>query len=92
MIRLAERENNLCHLNLYENHFLYIKKFKSYAKKYQCNDCKRFITNSRNLPRHKAKCKADEVKETFVGRKYILPKKVFELCEELGIDVPEQDR
>ena len=41
LIRLTGKElKNSCHLNLYENHFSYIKKFKSYAKKYQCSDCK----------------------------------------------------
>ena len=92
VICLAERENNSCYLNIYENHFSYIKKFKSYAKKYQCMDCKRFISWTDALARHKKKfCQADEIKETFVGGKHILSKTVFELCEELGIDIPKQD-
>ena len=44
------------------------------------------------MKRHKITCQADRVKETFVGGKHILTKTVFELCEELGIDVPEEDR
>ena len=83
VVRLTEREfENSCHLNLFENHFSYISKFK----------CKRFISRSRNFARHKTTCKADEVQEKFVGGKYILSKTVFELCEELNINVPEQDR
>ena len=78
VIRLPGKEfENLCHLNLYENHFSYISKFKSYAEKYQCTDCKQFITHSKNLVRHKTKCEADEVKETFVGGKYAISKTVW---------------
>ena len=93
VVRLTERNfENSCHLNLFENHFSYIKKFKSYGKKFQCADCERFISRSADLIRHKTKCKANEVQEKFVGGKYILSKTVFELCEELNINIPEQDR
>ena len=93
VVRLTEREfENSCHLNLFENHFSYIKKLKSYARKYQCGDCKRYMSRSADLIRHKTTCKADEVQEMFVGGKYILSKTVFELCEELNINIPEQDR
>ena len=34
--RISNLDTNVMHLNLYENHFSYIAKFKSYAKKYQC--------------------------------------------------------
>ena len=71
LIRCTENESqNIMHLNLYNPHFSYISKFKSYSKKYQCNDCKRFISKSVNLLCHKNICQADKVKETFVGGKY----------------------
>ena len=91
VVRLTGKAfENSCHLNLFENHFSYISKFKSYGKKFQCGDCKRFISRSTDLTRHKTTCKADEVQEKFVGGKYILSK--FELCEELNINIPEEDR
>ena len=37
-------------------------------------------------------CKGGEIKESFVGGKYISTKTVFEELEELEIKVPEQDR
>ena len=92
MIRLSAKEfENSCHLNLYDSHFSYISKFKSYAKKYQCSDCNRFISRSRYFARHKITCKATEIKGAFVGGKYIVTKTVFEELEELEIKVPKQD-
>ena len=40
--RLSFPGQEAMHLNLYKNHFSYISKLSSYAKKYQCN---RFLTN-----------------------------------------------
>ena len=68
-------------MNLYEEHFSYISKFKSYAKKYQGMKCRRFISKSVHLVCHKITCKAAEIKETFVGGKYISTKTVFKLLK-----------
>ena len=52
---LDYKQDNVMHLNLYENHFSYIKKgkFKSYAKKFQCQNCKRILSKACDLNRHK---------------------------------------
>ena len=92
VIRLTENESNACHLHLYENHFSFISKFNTFAKRYQCTDCNRFITMP-NFDRHKKLfCQQGEIKEAFVGGKYVITKTVFEELEELEIKVPEQDR
>ena len=40
VIRISNLDHkNVMHLNLYENHFSYIIKFKSFAKKYKCTNC-----------------------------------------------------
>ena len=68
VICLTEIETeNTCHLNSYEDHFSFISKFKSYAKKYQCSDYSRFTSRADHLARHRITCKADEIKESFVG-------------------------
>ena len=41
VIRLSKLDHDVMHLNLHENHFSYIKRFNSYAKKYTCTICGR---------------------------------------------------
>ena len=57
VVRISEKlYEKVMHLNLYDSHFSYITKFKSYAKKYQCTMCSRFIGNVKNLPKHIRRC------------------------------------
>ena len=93
LIRQTEKETDkIVHLNLYGNHFSYITKFKSFADKMECTACGIFMKHTQHLARHKTRCKAGKVQEIFVGGKYMVAKTVFQLLEELGIDVPEEDR
>ena len=38
--------DDVMHLNLYENHFSYIQKLKSYAKIFQCLNCTRILNQA----------------------------------------------
>ena len=89
--RISNLDTNVMHLNLYENHFSYISKFKSYAKKYQCPNCSRILYKTCNLQRHVKKCQT-EIKEVFQGGKYRNKKTVFELLDTIGIDTPKDNR
>ena len=40
------------HLNLYKNHFAYIKNFNTYAKRFQCQMCDLIFDQPCNLSRH----------------------------------------
>ena len=90
VVRISEKEyEKVMHLNLYDSHFSYITKFKSYAKKYQCPSCSRFIGNSNHLARHIRRCQV-EVEDVYVGGKFKTKQTVFEALDELGIKVPEE--
>ena len=93
VIRLSKNHDvtDKMHLNLYENHFSFLSKFKSYARKYQCPSCSRFVSKSEHLTRHIRKCEIG-TKHIYVGGKYMNRKTIFECLEEVGIDVPEADR
>ena len=92
VIRISEKQvPNVMYLNLYENHFSYISKFKSYAKKYQCPSCFRFITQPQGLTRHMKTCQI-EIEDVYVGGKYRAKKTVFEMLSDIGIIVPADDR
>ena len=90
---LNYKQDDVMHLNVYENHFSYIKKgkFRNYAKKFTCTNCTRILNDIHNLNRHVKKCRA-EVQEVFKGGKYKNRKTVFELLDTLGINVPQSDR
>ena len=79
------------HLNLYENHFSYISKFKSYTKKYQCPTCLRFISKACHVTRHLRKCQT-EIKHIYFGGKFSNRKTLFESLKDINIDVPKEDQ
>ena len=85
---LDYKQDDVVHLNLYEDHFSYIKKgkFKSYAKKFTCPSCTRILRQSCNLKSHVKKCRS-EVEEVFKGGKYRNKKTVFELLDTLDINI-----
>ena len=56
-------------INLYEDHFSYIKDFMKYAKKYTCNICQRILNKSCNFQRHAKDCSV-EIEEQYIGGKY----------------------
>ena len=43
-------------INLFEDHFGYITKFKSYARKFQCRLCEKLFDSKCNLLRHERTC------------------------------------
>ena len=81
VIRSSDHDyENVLHLNLYDNHFSFITKFISYAKKFQCTICTRFISKTNRLNYRMKKCQV-EIKEIFKGGKYTNRKNVFELLD-----------
>ena len=77
------------HLNLFENHFSYIKHFSKYAKKYTCEICKWVSNKCCHLKRHAKKC-STKIEEFYIGGKYRNKKTIFEELEALEISVPEE--
>ena len=70
ILRLSKiTDPDLMHLHLYEQHFSYISKFKSFAKKYTCTICGRVLNQSCHVKRHAKVCN-DETEEIYVGGNY----------------------
>ena len=44
------------YLNLHDNHLSYITNFKSFAKKFQCDKCKKLFKREWSLKRHCSSC------------------------------------
>ena len=56
IIYLSKLPYEPMHINLYRNHFSYITKFKTYAKRFQCQMCDRIFDQSCNLKKHVKTC------------------------------------
>ena len=86
--------HSLCHypstlyLNLYQNHFSYIKDLKKYAKSYSCSRCGTLWKHVGKLNRHERTCEA-KVSYQFPGGAYKTPPTIFQLLEDEGLTVPE---
>ncbi len=91
ILYLSRLDYRPLHLNLYENHFSFIKDFKIYSKRYQCSQCERLLTQSCHLTSHAKICCTD-IKEVFIGGKYKTNDTLFERLEKIGINIPEEDR
>jgi len=82
-------ERTMC-VNLHESHFSYIFDVSKYCQRYECPHCSEFWT-SHNFHRHVRTCDA-QVKYTYVGGVYNNKKTAFDQLEQLGINVPPEDR
>ena len=83
----AESEKAL-KLNIYGNHFSYIKNMEKFSKCYECARCTKIFKRCFNLQRHEVKCDA-RVKFVYPGGVYTPPKSIYDKLEEEGIQVPE---
>ena len=85
---------SLCHypstlyLNLYQNHFSYIKDLKKYAKSYSCSRCGKHWKHVGMLNRHERTCEA-KVTYQFPGGAYKTPPTIFQLLEDEGLTIPD---
>ncbi len=87
--------NGVCgetmYLNLYKNHFSYIKNLDHYCQSYACRKCGKLWKHTGKLHRHESTCDKT-VKHNYVGGAYSLPQTIFEKLEEEDIIVAEADR
>ena len=78
-------------LNLYEQHFSYIKDLRSYSRSYACRNCGKLWKHVGKLHRHERTCTGDVIYK-YPGGVYHTAKTVFDRLEDEGIDVPEGRR
>ena len=79
------------YLNLYKNHFSYIKDPARCSKSFCCSCCCKYWKKSSRLNRHEKTCDG-KVQLKYLGGTYHVPKTVFEQLEEEDIIVPEEAR
>ena len=82
---------NTMYVNLYEEHFSYIVSFNSFAKKFQCDTCKKIFDQACHYKRHLHTCSGVTKPKYPGGFKKVSPK-LFDKMEMFGIHVDEADR
>ena len=78
-------------LNLYENHFSYIKDLARYSKSFCCSRCGKYWNDMWKCQHHEKTCD-DKVHLKYPGGAYHVPKTIFEELEDEGIIDPEEAR
>ena len=92
LLRRSHRHySSTLYLNLYENHFSYIKDLARYSKSFCCSRCGKYWKRASNLRQHEKTCDG-KVQLKYPGGAYQVPKTVFEQLEDEGIVVPEEWR
>ena len=92
LLRRSHRHySSTLYLNLYENHFSYIKDLARYSKSFCCSRCGKYWKDMWKCQRHEKTCDG-KVQLKYPGGAYHVPKTVFEQLEEEGIVVPEEWR
>lgn len=86
--RSLSKHSTTLYLNLYQNHFSYIKDLKKYSKSFCCSRCGKFWKHGFTLNRHEKTCEA-KVRFKFPGGAYKTPHTIFELLEDEGFNIPQ---
>ena len=90
LFRCSHRHfSSTLYLNLYENHFSYIKDLARYSKSFCCSRCGKYWKKSSRLNRHE-KTFDSKVQLKYPGWAYHVPKTIFEELEDEGFVVLEE--
>jgi len=92
LLRRSHRHySTMIYLNLYENHFSYIKDLARYSKSFCCSRCGKYWKDMWKCQRHEKTCDG-KVQLMYPGGAYHVPKTIFEELEDEGIVIPEEAR
>ena len=86
LVRTISREN-IMNLNLYNNHFSYIKNMSKYCSSYLCPSCKRCFSLYANLQRHQRTCE-DSTTNEYGNGSYKPTDDIFDILATPGINIP----
>ena len=89
--RSRELYNKTMKVNVFKNHLSLIEDFEKYSHVYQCMHCDKLWYQNRNYYRHTKTC-LTTVRESFPESVYHNSYTIFEKLEQIGIQVPKQDR
>lgn len=83
--------DKVLNINLYEDHFSFIKDLTLYSSSYRCKKCDKIWTKSGHFHRHIRICEAG-VKKYYGKGAFTVKKSIFEELESAGILIEQKDR
>ena len=89
--RSHRRYTETMNLNIYQDHFSYIRDMDAYCKSYACRKCGKLWKKVWFLHRHERTCEVD-VTYQYGGGAYHITETIFEKLEDEGIVVPDVHR
>lgn len=90
-IYVSKLKYQVLYLNLYKNHFSFIKNIRMFSKMFQCDNCQLVFTRNNSFNRHIKLCSSSK-KEVFPGNKYQQNETVFEKLGKEGYFIQLEDR
>ena len=81
------KQDNILYLNLYQDHFSYIKEFNLYSSSYCCPKCRKIFNRHYDFRRHLTSCDAG-TKQLYSNGIFRLPETIFEHLKLHGINIP----
>ena len=78
------------HVNIYNNHISYINNFATYAKKFECGQCRKIFNRMDLFKKHHTVCQ--NTRMMYPGGYYTAKQSIYDMLEEYGISVLESQR
>ena len=85
------KQDNILYLNLFDEHFSFIKNFDLYSSSYCCPKCRKIFPRHYEFKRHLNSCDA-ATKQVYSNGVFKLPQTIFEDLQLYGINIPSELR
>ena len=83
------KQENIMYVNLYDDHFSYIKDLQKYSSSYTCTKCKKIFSRHWNLKQHFGTCDAT-TRQIYHSGIYRVSDSIFDTLETHNIFIPTE--
>lgn len=91
-LRSEAKHKEVLNVNLYENHFSYIKNIHMYTSNYKCENCQKIWKDLKGLTKHSKTCHGTVPLHKFIGGKFNLTDNIFDKLRKQHIWVDQAER
>ena len=85
------KNDNVMYLNLYNNHFSYIKDLNKFSRSFRCGKCNKTFPTMHRQRRHSTTCDA-ATRDIYVGGVFEPNRTIFDKLGDFGINIPTELR